>query len=358
MRLSFLLLSLLAACSGTPRRVEAPELPPPVRHEPDAGVDAPMGPVVYEDETTPDGSPCSGPSECSEGRMCRGPRGCMADWACGEALTCGEDRIAYCDCEGVTFYAYSGCAGRPYAHVGACESDALASVELGIPDGDEPLTSADRICTSNAECRRGETCFGPSGCGVTWRCQRVRGCGGPRETFCSCEGETFTASAACPGQNYLRRGECEGMVASADPSAPDAGMDGGTRIAAASVPDAGRPDAGTRVVATAPDAGSRVATAAPDAGARWTSTITAEGEHTCRTNRDCRRPEICVGAMGCGEVWTCQRPETACMADTQYFCDCERETFTASMNCPGRAYAHRGSCAIDELVDLAGGSMR
>ena len=69
-----------AACSGTTRRVEAPQsLPPPVRRELDAGVDAPTAPAVYEDETTPDGSPCAGPSECSEGRMCRGPRGCMSD---------------------------------------------------------------------------------------------------------------------------------------------------------------------------------------------------------------------------------------------------------------------------------------
>jgi hypothetical protein len=349
-----------AACSGTTRRVEAPQsLPPPVRRELDAGVDAPTAPAVYEDEATPDGSPCAGPSECSEGRMCRGPRGCMSDWACGEPITCGADRIAYCDCEGITFYAFSGCAGRPYAHVGACDSNALAEVELGIPDGDEPITEADRICESNADCRRGETCFGPSGCGVTLRCQRVRGCAGPRETFCSCEGETFTASAACPGRSYLRRGECEGMIARTEPEL-DAGADGGARVAIrdgldAGVPSSGGRDGGSRVVASARDAGA-LAAAAPDAGARWASTTLADGSHTCRTNRDCRRPEVCTGAPGCGEVWTCRRPVEACMSDTQYFCDCERETFTASMTCPGRPFAHRGSCAIDQLLDLAGGS--
>ena len=143
----------------------------------DAGVDAPSGPVVYEDTEAPDGSPCTGPSECSGDSMCRGPRGCMTEWACGAPLSCGEDRIAYCDCENVTFYALSGCPGRPYAHVGACEVEALAELEFGLPRGDEPITTADRVCASSADCRRGEVCYGPSGCGTTWRCERVRGCG-------------------------------------------------------------------------------------------------------------------------------------------------------------------------------------
>lgn len=349
---------LLAACSGTPPRVVEPE---PERGPLDAGVDAPPpdAPTVYEDEAAPDGPACFGSGDCESGTACRGPRGCHAAWACGAPVACGDDRIAYCGCDGTTFYAASGCPGRPYEHPGACNDHALAEVELGIPDYDELPTTEDRLCTSSADCRRGEVCYGPSGCGVTLRCHRVRGCGGPRETFCGCDGETFEASAACPGRAYLRRGECDGVLASLEPdagtrvaSAPDAGTDAGTRVA--SRPDAGV-DGGTRI-AVRPDAGTRVAMA-PDAG----PPTTEDGRRICRSNRDCRRPEICAGPPGCGEIWTCTSPRDVveggrCETDTQYFCDCERETFVASMTCPGRPYAHRGSCEIDRLLDLAGGS--
>lgn len=362
-------LSALAACSGAPPRVEEPLGP---ATEPDAGMDAPAppdAPLVYEDEAAPDGPACFAPGDCEAGSACRGPRGCGAAWACGEPVRCGEDRIAYCGCDGVTFYAFAGCAGQPYEHPGACEERALAEVDFGVHDFDEPPTTEDRICSSSADCRRGEVCFGPSGCGVTLRCQRVRGCSGPRATFCGCDGESFEASAACPGRAYLFRGACDVAVASA---AVDAGMDAGVRVAAA--PDAGT-DAPVRV-ARAPDAGSEapvlVASAADagvDAAVRIASSpspdagppMTADGRRICRTNRDCRRPEICAGPPGCGEIWTCTPPREVveggrCSADTQYFCDCERETFVASMTCPGRPYAHRGSCAIDLLLDLAGGS--
>jgi len=355
-----LLLVLTSACAGTPAHIEEPEPPPPPPPPRvlDAGLDAPPTLEIYEDHAAPDGDACMVPSECGEGQMCRGPAGCGATWACGEALTCGEDRVAYCDCEGITFYAEAGCAGRPYLHTGACESTALASLEFGLPRGDEPIVNEDRICQSSADCARGEVCYGPSGCGVTLRCERVRGCAGPRATFCSCDGETFTASTVCPGRAYVRRGVCDdGMLASAG---TDAGVSSGTAVT-------GHPDSGMAVASARPDAGRAdagvaVASSTPDAGVRWSQEVTAEGERTCRTHRDCRGTEVCAGPAGCGETWTCQRQRDVarvggtCSRDTQYFCDCTGESFTASMDCPARLYSHRGSCAVDAYIELSGGT--
>src|SRR5690606_11868939 len=142
----------------------------------------------------------------------------------------------------------------------------------------------------------------------TLRCERVRGCAGPRATFCSCDGETFTASAVCPGRSFVRRGACDGMVASGGPDAGTSGA-GSSEVGTAVT---GRPAAGV-AVATArrdagrPDAGVAVATRTPDAGVRWAQTGTEDGARTCRTHRDCRGTEVCAGPAGCGETWTCQR---------------------------------------------------
>jgi hypothetical protein len=67
---------------------------------------------------------------------------------------------------------------------------------------------------------------------------------------------------------------------------------------------------------------------------------------------------VCTGPQGCGMTWTCQRPPARCNPDTQVFCDCERNTFRASMTCPGRPYAHRGSCEIDRMLELSGAALR
>jgi hypothetical protein len=195
------LLSVVAlSCSGPRSEPRRPEPPPPApEEEPDAGPPLPVAPVVYEDTTAPDGPPCVRSSECGEGSACRGPAGCGSLWACGEAIACEPATIAYCDCDGQTFYAQSGCAGRPYHHVGSCELASAEPVELGIPDGDEPLTTEDRACTSSADCRRWETCFGMPGCGV-FRCERVRRCRRDSVAFCGCDGLTFRASSNCPGR--------------------------------------------------------------------------------------------------------------------------------------------------------------
>lgn len=297
---------------------------------------------MFEDLSAPEGPACARTSECESGLSCRGPAGCMAPWACGAPRECEPATIAYCDCDGATFYAPSGCAGRPYLHVGPCFL-AAETVEHGIPDGDEPETTEDRVCASSADCRGWETCFGMPGCGSTFRCERVRRCRRDRAPYCGCDGVTFTASSNCPGRPYLHAGACrEGMaVASAsDPARAGAPAEDELALASAggAAPTEPRAAGPARTVAAAP---------AP----------LADG--ACRSARDCRGTRICVGPPGCGFDWRCEPPPPErCNRDTQVFCDCAGETFRASMNCPERPYAHRGSCEIDRLLDLAGGALR
>jgi hypothetical protein len=327
-----------ASCSGpthSRETVRRPTAREPVddatviEHEPEEQA----WPAVREDLAAPDGPACAHGDECGRDLLCRGPRGCGSAWACGPRPEggCDGERVAYCDCDGATFHAPAGCPGRPYAHPGACVVGPLATAdELGLHDYDEPPTTEDRLCESNADCRRGEQCYGPPGCGMPWRCQRVRGCGREQAELCGCDGTSFRANVRCPGRPYLRRGACETAIASAGPM--DAGVAGG-----------GRPDAAVAVARTTPDAGANEV---------------PPGSRVCSTSRDCRRGEICAGPPGCGMTWICLRPTERCNPDTQVFCDCERNTFRASMNCPGRPFAHRGSCEIDRLLELAGAGVR
>lgn len=373
--LATMLAAVLAACSGSER--PQPERPRPERADagaplPDVVVDP--GLVVPEDDRAPQGPACMRTDECESGQQCRGARGCGSEWACGEARACLDEVVAYCDCDGSTFYARGGCPGRPYASVGPCAPMGelvAAGTELGIPDWDEQPTTQDRTCESSRECGRGLTCFGIAGCATEWHCVRARGCTRDRVPFCGCDGETFVASSTCPGRPFVHRGECRGeAIASAD--APDAGTgtterDAGTRVARAE-PDAGarvaraEPDAGPRIARAEPDAGARVAAGPRDAGALAMSVAEEpaprRGERVCSTSRDCPGGQVCQGPPGCGMEWTCGRPERPCVRDTQVFCDCQGRDFRASMFCPGRPYAHRGSCEIDRLLDLSGAATR
>lgn len=348
-----LLFAALSACSGPHREARTPTPPPPpppLPVEPDAGPPAPVEPLVFEDTAAPDGPACLRSSDCAAGAACRGPAGCGGAWACGEPRSCEPATIAYCDCDGATFYAPSGCAGRAYLHVGPCELASAEPVELGIPDGDEPLTDEDRTCTSSADCRSWETCFGLPGCASGFRCERVRRCRRDRIEYCGCDGETFTASSNCPGRPYLRAGACDEdtAVASLGPDGGDESDDPALALAASA---AGTTDAGATTGAG--EASVSVAAETPSTEPE------ALPPGACRSSADCRRPRICVGPQGCGFTWTCERPPPErCNPDTQVFCDCEGETFRASMNCPGHTYAHRGSCEIDRLLDLAGGALR
>jgi hypothetical protein len=348
-----------ASCSGPSRNREPPrtvERAP----EPDAAVPAPTepeGPRVREDLVAPDGPACVDSSGCGAGLACRGPSGCVGPWACGAPPEdCTGERIAYCDCDGATFYAPSGCPGRTYAHVGACGAAGplAAADELGIHDYDEPPTTEDRICENNADCRRGEQCYGAPGCGMAWRCQRVRGCGREQAELCGCDGETFRASVRCPGRPYARRGACETAIASAGPM--DAGVpDAGVAIARVERDAGPRPDAAVAVARVTPDAGASVGTGLL---ASASANEVPAGSRVCSTSRDCRRGEVCSGPPGCGMTWICARPRERCNPDTQVFCDCERNTFRASMNCPGQPFAHRGSCEIDRMLELSGAGVR
>lgn len=280
-------------------------------------------------------------ADCSAPQHCRGAPGCRTGWACGVGRECLSETVAYCDCDGSTFYAPGGCPGRPYAHLGPCGhiGELVASgTELGIPDWDEQPTSEDHICESNADCSRMQTCFGIAGCATEWRCVRTRGCSRERVSFCGCGGETFVASATCPGRPFVHRGECRGEAVAV---APEVRRDEG-------------PATPTRRVET----GASPPAQRPSPPARQQSPLTVPGVRTCRTNRDCPRSEVCQGPPGCGMPFTCAPPERECIRDTQVFCDCEGRDFRASMFCPGRPYAHRGSCEIDRLMDLSGAAVR
>jgi len=329
---------LTLGCAGSHQPVAPPREVPPDASVPavDTAPAEPEGIVVPEDERAPEGPACTTSRECGAGLACRGPRGCNQAWACGASEACDGERVAYCDCDGSTFHAPSGCPGRSYSRVGACEAmGPLAEAdESGVHAHDEPPTTQDRLCASNAECRRGEQCFGAPGCGMQWRCQRLRGCDRARVELCDCNGETFRASVQCPGRPYARRGACDGeafavavvpRIETVRQGPPSRRVEGG--------------------VATLTGTETGPVVSAPEA---------APG--TCLTSRDCSRGEICIGPEGCGMTWACARPTERCNPDTQVFCDCERNTFRASMSCPGRPYAHRGSCEIDRLLELSGTS--
>lgn len=60
-----------------------------------------------------------GESECAG--LCFGTS-CEGQWECHAAVNCGPgDVVAWCGCDGETFYALSDCPSRAFAHVGECE---------------------------------------------------------------------------------------------------------------------------------------------------------------------------------------------------------------------------------------------
>ncbi|MBX3274397.1 MAG: hypothetical protein KF729_29300 [Sandaracinaceae bacterium] len=266
-----------------------------------------------EDEA-PDGAACDHGSDCAAGEHCRGPAGCNASWACGPARECGEERVGWCGCDGFTFYAPTNCPGRPYAHAGPCA--ALGELDEEPPEEVEGNT----VCQSSDDCPSGFVCAGSEGCSTLWTCvrrTRVR----PRCTrevaaFCSCDGDSFEGARTCPGRPYLHRGYCDGDEPT-DVATADATADAGVVARDTGVAPPRRPDEG-------------------------------EGPRVCVRDRDCPRGLICTGTEGCTSDWYCARPRQRCIADTQYFCSCGGETFTASMTCPGRPHRHRGACTPDE----------
>lgn len=305
------------------------------------------------------GPPCESASDCPPDARCVRAPGCEPAGAghCAAGAQCSDDYATFCDCDGVSFHASATCPERGYARQGECslgEATTEAAVET---------SSGDATCDDATDCTRGRTCMGIEGCTTIWTCARGVRCSRDTQAFCGCDGQTFRASMTCPGRPFRRRGPCDDGTGSVSPaSALDAGaratdvgvrtMDAGVRAWDAGVraTDAGvrATDAGVRATdagVRAVDAGARAVDAgvrAMDAGVA-PAPAPALGAGECRTARDCARGEACEGDEGCGTVWRCV-PAHPCTRDTQYFCGCDGRTFRASMQCPGRPYAHRGSC--------------
>jgi hypothetical protein len=314
-----------------------------------------------DDLEAPQGRACTTSSDCAAGERCRGPAGCTAAWACGDSADCSGAVVAYCDCDGATFYAPEGCPGRPYASRGACGrgDEAAAAAEPGVYDADHRPGMDRRACTSSAECGGGRVCWGVPGCGGAWTCVRARGCTRDEVPFCGCDGVTFVASSTCPGRPFAHRGPChvEGAAVASRGATP------ARRDAAA--PGSPTPPVGpvTSAPATPPMHATSASTTSESASAMAsapTGGATSRPPGSCRSNRDCARGLVCTGQEGCDDapVWTCQPPARACIADTQVFCGCDGRDFRASMTCPGRPHRHRGSCAIDRLLELQGSALR
>jgi hypothetical protein len=76
------------------------------------------------------------------------------------------------------------------------------------PDGGQVLTGDS--CLTGADCESG-ACEG-EGCGdIAGVCvpAEPRRCASDLRDYCSCDGETFTASSTCPGDRFSHRGACQ-----------------------------------------------------------------------------------------------------------------------------------------------------
>jgi hypothetical protein len=79
-----------------------------------------FGPVYVPDAD--DATACTASSPCDPIYICFG-LSCDDRWEClphHEPHPCPKDWVPHCGCDGVTFYASSSCADRPYLHIGAC----------------------------------------------------------------------------------------------------------------------------------------------------------------------------------------------------------------------------------------------
>lgn len=78
---------------------------------------------------------CHSNLDCHADEECAGPEGCGTPWACRPATgrLCPNDAVAWCGCDGVTFYGSSLCPPEPYASRGAC----------GATDGGAPAIDCD-----------------------------------------------------------------------------------------------------------------------------------------------------------------------------------------------------------------------
>lgn len=69
--------------------------------------------------------PCNRSDECPNGAMCRGPAGCGVAWTCQPIVTCTDDAVPYCTCDGRTVFGSSACPPEPFRTRGSCETTSL-----------------------------------------------------------------------------------------------------------------------------------------------------------------------------------------------------------------------------------------
>lgn len=78
------------------------------------------------------------------------------------------------------------------------------------PKPEDPETKS-TACSSKTPCEAG-FCAG-SGCGERWECREpVGNCDERVAPYCSCDGDTFWASANCPSRPFASEGLCAGAV--------------------------------------------------------------------------------------------------------------------------------------------------
>lgn len=81
----------------------------------------------------------------------------------------------------------------------------------GAPPTPEDPEGKPAACTSEEPCQVGP-CVGDA-CGERWECgEPTRTCEARVAAYCSCEGETFWASANCPDRPIASEGLCPGAV--------------------------------------------------------------------------------------------------------------------------------------------------
>ena len=65
------------------------------------------------------------PSSCAPGEgdcsgLCFGTA-CDGEWQCHASVICSGAEVAWCGCDGETFYSFSDCPQRAFVHIGECE---------------------------------------------------------------------------------------------------------------------------------------------------------------------------------------------------------------------------------------------
>lgn len=222
----------------------------------------------------------------------------------------------------------------PLADAGSAQDtplavDVPATTDVALPRMD---AGAVRTCSVASDCLSGEACIGPEGCGVPWTCQPAAGraCTDDLAPFCGCDGTTFRGSSSCPERPFAHRGPC------AEPEV-DAGLF--CRLANGRPCPVGERCLESRCIACRCDPDGLLTCqdiCQADAGA-W---------RTCRSNADCPTGRCRVRAEGCGETGACTTDLERCDPTPTPYCGCDGRTFTSSLNCPDRIFAHRGPCIV------------